>query len=395
MIYRISSVLVVAGLLACASPPNGTEDASTANPAAVVSQSDPDCDRAHSLCFVRSVTDGFGYGLTDVFQAGSRLMLIANQESTLASLAIGPEGLVEAVVHVTAAEPWSGTASDFDGDGILDIAVAHLGNAQSGGIVTLQLGLRSGDWISGGSLPTGSNTYSVVALAHPADEGAIVGVAASFDGKSLTPLIARPGSTPTVGSQLAIPMSPSALATGDVYRDGRIAIVAAGQKDGAGALTVARPTRDGRLEALGTSALGSALNAVAVADLDAEDPGMVLAADDVEDGSIFVVRWASHRADPSVVAKIPTASRPHAMAVGDLDLDGRLDLVVAAGGSGSLMVCRGWGGGSFGDCFDVQHGLKEPTDVAIADLDGDGRPELIAIGYEGKVSWLRRARVRD
>jgi len=384
-------VLVAAGLFACASQSNQAEDASPTNPAAVVSQSDSDCDRTHTICFLRSVTEGFGYGLTDIFPAGSHLMLVANQESTMSSLAIGPEGLTEGVVHMIAAEPWSGAASDFDGDGILDVAVAHLGNARSGGAVSLQLGLRSGDWISGGSLATGRNTYGVVALDDSVDGGGVVGVAASFDAKSLTPLIARPGGTPIAGSQLAIPMSPSALATGDVYGDGRLVVVAAGQANGAGALTVARATRDGRLEELGTSALGSALNAVVVADLDADHPGMVLAADDVEQGSILVVRWGSHHANPSVVAKIQTAPRAHALAVGDLDRDGRLDLAVAAGGSGSLMVCRGWGGGAFGDCFEVDHGLKEPTDVVMADLDGDGQLELIAIGYEGTVSWLRRA----
>ncbi|MSP61445.1 MAG: VCBS repeat-containing protein [Myxococcales bacterium] len=67
---------------------------------------------------------------------------------------------------------------------------------------------------------------------------------------------------------------------------------------------------------------------------------------------------------------------PSAVAAADLDRDGKLDLLVANGGDGSVTALLGNGDGTFrtAGVFTVGAG---PASLAVADFDRDGRPDLV------------------
>ena len=69
----------------------------------------------------------------------------------------------------------------------------------------------------------------------------------------------------------------------------------------------------------------------------------------------------------------PTGLAPVAVAVADLNGDGRPDLVVVNRDANTVSVLLGTGTGSFGASTDFPTGLS-PVAVAVADLNGDGRP---------------------
>ena len=87
------------------------------------------------------------------------------------------------------------------------------------------------------------------------------------------------------------------------------------------------------------------------------------------------------------------AAGPTRMSVGDLDGDGRLDLAVAAGNGVSVLQNTGtpgtMGAGSFAPFVQFVTG-GNIWDVEIADLDGDKKPDLLSMNYDnGTVSLLR------
>ncbi len=63
-------------------------------------------------------------------------------------------------------------------------------------------------------------------------------------------------------------------------------------------------------------------------------------------------------------------TRPHALATGDVNSDGKVDLV-AAGDQGELCVYLGQGNGTFAAALQAPI-LVNTLDIALADLDGDG-----------------------
>jgi len=68
---------------------------------------------------------------------------------------------------------------------------------------------------------------------------------------------------------------------------------------------------------------------------------------------------------------------PRAVALGDLDHDGRPDLVVANSGSNTITVRLNQGGGSLGSGAGFATG-SSPVHVALADLDSDGNLDAVA-----------------
>ena len=64
----------------------------------------------------------------------------------------------------------------------------------------------------------------------------------------------------------------------------------------------------------------------------------------------------------------------------DLNNNGILDLIVANSGSNNVLVYPGLGNGTFGPALNGGHGFftgTDPVGITVADLNGDGRPDLI------------------
>jgi hypothetical protein len=105
------------------------------------------------------------------------------------------------------------------------------------------------------------------------------------------------------------------------------------------------------------------------------------------DKSVSVLLGAG---DGTFVGKVdyPTGAQPTAIALGDLNGDGLLDMVtssaVSSGWLGTASVLLGTGGGRFAANVDYQAG-RNPQGVALGDLNGDGHLDMVVAnaGYDG------------
>lgn len=76
------------------------------------------------------------------------------------------------------------------------------------------------------------------------------------------------------------------------------------------------------------------------------------------------------------VVGLDVGENPSSLARADLDGDGKADLVVANFGSNSVSVLAGRGDGSFGPGRDFPAGTS-PRAIEIGDFDGDGSPDVV------------------
>jgi|CZKL01.1.fsa_nt_gi hypothetical protein len=82
-------------------------------------------------------------------------------------------------------------------------------------------------------------------------------------------------------------------------------------------------------------------------------------------------------------ATIPTGNGPRYVAVADVNLDGKPDLVVANAESGTVTVLLGEGQGNFHatEASPIAAGHL-PNDIVVADMNGDGHPDLVIANHQ-------------
>lgn len=348
---------------------------------------------------VQHAGDGLGpagVAVADIDGDGALDVVSANQESDNVSILLGDGigGLLSEAVYATStgsdgAGPVEVRVADVNNDGELDIVTCN----SSSHDVSLLPGLGMGTFGAPTTFSTqvdgGGDGPGALELTDVSGDGVPDVVVASPVSNDVIVLIANPGTGFEPPSRLSIEGDrPSGLALGDVDGDGELDVVTAnlGSDDvsvllgaGDGSFSPSATYGVDEVDVVGTA--GDGPRGIRLADMDGDgDLDIVTSntvSDDVSilrnDGAGLFGELANFESRIGY-----SGEEPGALAVGDVNDDGILDVVVANLATDDLTAVAGLGNGVLApsQTTPVMENFF-PSDSAAGDLDGDGRMDWV------------------
>jgi hypothetical protein len=289
--------------------------------------------------------------------------------------------------------PVSVAIADVNGDGRLDALTANSGNSTLG----VLLGDGKGGFTLQANSPstgTGSRPQSV-AIADVNGDGRLDALTANNGNSTLGVLLGdgKGGFTLQANSPSAGTGSrPQSVAIADVNGDGQPDALTANS----GNSTLGVLLGDGKggftLQANSPSTGGSFPQSVAIADVNGDGRPDALTPNANGGNSTLGVLLGDGKGGFTLQANSPSTgfySFPYSVAIADVNGDGRPDALTPNYTAGTLGVLLGDGKGGFTlQANSPSTGGSSPYSVAIADVNGDGRPDALTPNPSGTLGVL-------
>jgi hypothetical protein len=263
------------------------------------------------------------------------------------------------------------TAADLDGDGRVDVALTDVGGMGGSVIVArANAGGALGTWTS---YPVGAWPLSIIAVDVNADGRADLVTAnnlgGSHDGVSVL-LGNGSGAFAAQPGQAAGPY-PMGIGVADFDRDGKLDLVIAdqGPLQGNSTAAVMLGQGDGSFTAPAMFEVGNFPESIAVGDLDGDGRPDIVVSNQLDQTTSILIASGDGTFAPQRRYPVTGSS----LAIADVDGDGKPDVLVAAG---SVAVLHAVGDGTFDATWSIPCKCGR---IAIADVDRDGKPDLVGV----------------
>jgi len=278
------------------------------------------------------------------------------------------------VDYATNPAPVSVAIADLNGDGNADLAVGNLTVVSSLGTVTILLGNGDGTFPSGTPYATGNGNKSVAIKDLNADGKPDIVSANYLDGTTSV-LIGNGNGTFQPKVDYLTGASPYSVALDDVSGDGKPDIVTAN----GGSVSVLLGNGNGTFQAKLDQATGGV--SVAIGDLNGDGKRDIVTANGASTVAVILSNGSGSFQPP---VDVGTGVGPNSVMIGDMNGDGNVDLVTgnSSGAEKAVWVVLGRGDGTFVERVDYAT-AGAPWSVAVRDLNGDLKPDLVATNNSG------------
>ena len=312
----------------------------------------------------------------DVNGDGNADLIVANENDNTVSVLLGNgNGTFQAQrTFATGREPFMAAVADLTGDGKNDIVVAN----SDSGTVSVLLGNGNGTFQAQKTFSC-SGAYPDCITVSDLNGDGIPDLAVCNEyryGASVNVLLGNGNGTFQTPHTYAVGATPRSVAAAVLTGDGIPDLVVANRRSQS--VSVLMGNGDGTFQAQQTFFAGSGPSTVVLADVNGDGvPDIVVANRYSENVGVLLGNGNGTFQYPQLLF-LGQFTYPHSVAVADINGDGNPDIIVGDYGTGMVGVLLGNGNGSFQSQQTYATGHYSYS-VAVGDVNGDGRPDVVVL----------------
>jgi hypothetical protein len=320
-------------------------------------------------------TDPLGLAVGDFNGDGKPDLAAANNNNNTVQVFLGDgKGGFSSGATLTSGinSPYTVAVGDFNGDGKADIAVANYGNNTVG----IFLGNGSGGFTAGTPVAVGTQPIALAIGDFNGDGKADIAVA-NYGSNTVGILSGNGSGGFTYTSISSGGTNPRALAAVDFNGDGKLDIAVANYASNNVAILLGNGS-GGFSSAVAYASGGSHPRSIAIGDFNGDGRADIAVGNYDASNVGILINSGSGTFPTTATTYSPGGTNPRSVVVADFNGDGKLDVAVANNANGTVGVLLGTGSGGFASATTFStNNTYGPFGMAVGDLNLDGLPDLV------------------